>query len=127
VIDQTSGSTGKIQSSFVEYSYTHGRVQQHATSSPFDWERSKSGYENILVITDHFTRYAIAIPSRNQTAKTTVEAFLNNFVVHYGLDVDECCFLVGWFLSTYESVAAVGNLRFDIASHTMPYKVIFDE
>jgi hypothetical protein len=34
-------------------------------------ERSKSGYENILVITDHFTRYARAIPTRNQTAKTT--------------------------------------------------------
>ena len=28
-------------------------------------ERSNGGYENILVITDHFTRYAIAIPSRN--------------------------------------------------------------
>jgi hypothetical protein len=48
-------------------------------------ERSKGGYERILVITDHFTRYAIAIPSRNQTAKTTAEAFCNNFVVHYGL------------------------------------------
>ena len=48
-------------------------------------ERSKGGYESILVITDHFTRYVIAIPSRNQTAKTTAEAFFNNFVVHYGL------------------------------------------
>jgi transposase InsO family protein len=48
-------------------------------------ERSKGGYENILVITDHFTRYAIAIPTRNQTAKTTAEAFFNNLVVHYGL------------------------------------------
>jgi hypothetical protein len=37
-------------------------------------ERSKSGYENILVITDHFTRYAIAIPTRNQTAKTMDES-----------------------------------------------------
>ena len=36
-------------------------------------------------MTDHFTRYAIAIPTRNQTAKTTAEAFFNNFVVHYGL------------------------------------------
>jgi len=48
-------------------------------------ETSKGGYSNILVITDHFTRYAQAIPTRNQTAKTTAEAFLNNFVVHYGL------------------------------------------
>ena len=48
-------------------------------------ERSNGGYENSLVITDHFTRYAIAIPTRNQTAKTTTEAFFNNLVVHYGL------------------------------------------
>ena len=48
-------------------------------------ERSKGGYENVLVITDHFTRYALAIPTKNQTAKTTAEAFFNNFVVHYGL------------------------------------------
>ena len=48
-------------------------------------EESKGGYENILVITDHFTRYAIAIPTRNHTAKITAEAFFNNFVVHYGL------------------------------------------
>ena len=48
-------------------------------------EMSQGGYENVLVITDHFTRYAQAIPTRNQTAKTTAEVFVNNFVVHYGL------------------------------------------
>ena len=48
-------------------------------------EASKGGFENILVITDHFTRYAQAIPTRNQTAKTTAEAFVNHYVVHYGL------------------------------------------
>jgi hypothetical protein len=39
-------------------------------------ERSKGGYENSLVITDHFTRYAIAIPTRKQTAKTTGRSIL---------------------------------------------------
>jgi len=34
-------------------------------------ERSVGGYENILVITDHFTGYAKAIPTRNQTVATT--------------------------------------------------------
>lgn len=47
-------------------------------------EPCKGGIGNVLVITDHFTRYAIAIPTRNQTAKTTADAFFNNFIVHYG-------------------------------------------
>ena len=47
-------------------------------------ERSKGGYENILVITNHYTRYAQAIPTRNQTAQTTAKALFENFFVHYG-------------------------------------------
>ena len=31
-------------------------------------EMCKGRYENILVITDHFTRYAMAVPTKNQTA-----------------------------------------------------------
>ena len=47
-------------------------------------ERSKGGYENILVITDHYTRYAQAIPTRNQSAQTTAKALFENFFLHYG-------------------------------------------
>ena len=47
-------------------------------------ERSKGGFENILVITDHFSRYAQAIPTKNQTAKTTARVLFDQFVVHYG-------------------------------------------
>ena len=45
----------------------------------------KDGFENVLVITDHFTRYAQAVPMKNMTAKTTAEVFYNNFIIHYGL------------------------------------------
>ena len=48
-------------------------------------EPSKGGISNILVITDHFTKYAMAIPTRNQTARTTAEVFFNNFVVNLGI------------------------------------------
>jgi hypothetical protein len=46
-------------------------------------EQSKGGYENILVITDHFTRYAQAIPTRNKMAKTTANCLWEYFIQHY--------------------------------------------
>ena len=48
-------------------------------------EQSKGGQQNILVVTDHFTRYAQAYPTRNQTAKTTADVLFNQFIVHYGI------------------------------------------
>ena len=47
-------------------------------------EMSKGRYENILVISDHFTRYAMAVPTKNQTARTTAKVLFDNFFAHYG-------------------------------------------
>ena len=47
-------------------------------------EPSKGGIENVLVITDHFTRYAQAFPTKNQTAKTTARIPFEHYIVHYG-------------------------------------------
>jgi transposase InsO family protein len=46
-------------------------------------EKSKGGYEDVLVITDHFTRYTKAIPCRNQKATTTARALYEHFIIHY--------------------------------------------
>ena len=48
-------------------------------------EPSKGGHQHILVITDFFTRYAVSVPIQNLSAITTAKAFINNFVVHYGI------------------------------------------
>ena len=47
-------------------------------------EPSTGNIENVLVITDHFTRYAQAYPTSNQTALTTAKVLWNQFVSHYG-------------------------------------------
>ncbi len=48
-------------------------------------ETAKGGYSNILVITDHFTKFSQAIPTKNQTAKTTADAIYNNFILNFGI------------------------------------------
>ena len=47
-------------------------------------EPSKGNIENVLVITDHLTRYAQAFPSKTQTALATAKLLWNNFILHYG-------------------------------------------
>ena len=39
---------------------------------------------NILVITNHFTRYAKAVVTSTQTTKVTAIAFWNEFITNYG-------------------------------------------
>ena len=50
-------------------------------------EPSKGGIENVLVITDHFTKFAVAVPCRNQSAKTTATVLFKEFIEHFGFPV----------------------------------------
>ena len=47
-------------------------------------EPGKGNIENVLVITDHFTRYAQALSSKTQTALAKVKVLWNTFILHYG-------------------------------------------
>ena len=47
-------------------------------------EPSKGNTENVLMITDHFTRYALAYPRKTQTAQATTRILWDNFICHYG-------------------------------------------
>ena len=47
-------------------------------------EPCKGQVENVLVVTDHFTRYAQAFTTKSQTAKVTAKVLWHNFICHYG-------------------------------------------
>ena len=47
-------------------------------------EPSKGNIENVLVITDHFTKYALAYASKTQTAQATARILWDNCICHYG-------------------------------------------
>lgn len=47
-------------------------------------EPDKSNTKDILFITDHFTKYAVAVPTQNQKAQTVARCLWENFLVHYG-------------------------------------------
>ncbi len=45
----------------------------------------KGGIGNILVNTDHYTGYAQAFPTKNQSARTTAKVLWDNYIVHFRL------------------------------------------
>ena len=62
------------------------------TTSPFELlsldflelEQSSGGYDHILVMIDHFTRFVVCYPTRNKKGKTAADCLCNDFVLCYG-------------------------------------------
>ena len=82
-------------------------------------EPSKGNIENVLIVTDHFTRYTQAYPSKTQTALATAKLLWNNFIIHYGFPnkiiSDQGCNFESELLANLCEVAGVQKLR------TTPY------
>ncbi|XP_063760148.1 uncharacterized protein LOC134878197 [Eleginops maclovinus] len=47
-------------------------------------EKSKGGIENVLIVTDHFSRYAQAYPTKDQKARTVAKVLWRNYFCRFG-------------------------------------------
>lgn len=48
-------------------------------------EPSRNGLENVLVITDVFSKYTVAVPTRDQRASTVAQVLLNEWFFRFGV------------------------------------------
>eukprot|EP00494_Astrolonche_serrata_P002821 UN02827 len=53
-------------------------------------EKSSGGHEYILLIVDHFTRYAQAYPTKTKSSRAAAKHLYNNFILRFGIP--------GWIL-----------------------------
>ena len=48
-------------------------------------DEASDGTEHVLTMTDVFTKFAVAVPTRDQTAATVVKSLIQRWILHYGV------------------------------------------
>ena len=68
-------------------------MQSFSSASPFELIRlyflhlntCSGGYQYLLVLTDHFSKFVQVYPTINKSAKTAADMLYNDFMLRYGL------------------------------------------